>query len=959
MRPRIYRDAPRLGAWEQSCIRLLKMSAKLRVLPREISFTSPDSEALGIKASRLVEMSVLKTRVPRFGVLTREAFELHIAQADVARVLEATRDSELGDQVSRVARGEALRRAIVSAKLPELVEHALDEIRAGFGDDERFSVRPSPVAGDAVARALREASASRLFVHPDELADAVRAVFAQALSPEALEVRYQIGEPLLDGAIAVIIQRMVTSEVSGEARSLDPDRVEPRVRVDVSFGLGGGREEPESLRDRFLVERPVVAEGANTDKSDVESRLVEKRQALRPDEAKGRGTRWVAVDERQVRAPALSKVQARHVAEEALKLEASFGRPVSLGFSYSGRLLHILDAHLEREAPRTRRGGMRRVFDARPLPSALRGPTSPLTFSLAQRIVELAAVDALLKLDVKRDDLRANRAAFERLIGYVGGQAMANVEAWRTVLAILPRAARISSALGALLDVPGLLPDTEHDEPQGLGWVREIKAFRDLFASVRAEADALLDETNDLPAPADDDDEDALLGHLDTLEQHAVRAASLMSLCALSAAVLTQLPLEAVARAHDDAHTLQATREARVGAPLLDREAALVERWLGAAQAAQDHAVVREILLRDETEGALDRLEGRAEAAGFDRALKALGDIIRDRPASGWHLESPTFREDPRPVVARLRALLGADLPRDGARRRAASEAHQRSLLAVEAALEKRRVFGVMSEHKRARGALDDAAAARAYKRALETRVDDLAGAARAVCRALGARLCGYDLLDREQDVFYLQVDELRGLIRATSVIEYARPIVAARKRSKQARPLHIPARVETVGAVFDVDLQDDTGAPEAGGVILEGHGLVPGEERGTVIRIEDARAGDPLPAHAVIVAQAPQTLDLPLLVAAQAVVVEDGTELSRTITHLAEEGVPVVRLPGATSRLVAGEEIIVNADRGRVLRVARLTEGDGERSRTAPEDFARQAAPSADDLSAGGEELA
>ena len=56
------------------------MSGPLRVLPREISFAAPDPEVLGHKGARLVEVAVLKARVPRFGVVTAQAFDAHIAQ---------------------------------------------------------------------------------------------------------------------------------------------------------------------------------------------------------------------------------------------------------------------------------------------------------------------------------------------------------------------------------------------------------------------------------------------------------------------------------------------------------------------------------------------------------------------------------------------------------------------------------------------------------------------------------------------------------------------------------------------------------------------------------------------------------------------------------------------------------------------------------------------------------------
>ena len=124
----------------------------------------------------------------------------------------------------------------------------------------------------------------------------------------------------------MIIQRVVESEVSGSARSFDASATEPTVRIDVCFGLSGGRDEPDALRDRFSVARQEIPDPEAMESAKVNSRLVEKRQALRRDEGKTFGTKWVTVDERQVSAPSLTQVQARQVAEALLKLEQSFGR---------------------------------------------------------------------------------------------------------------------------------------------------------------------------------------------------------------------------------------------------------------------------------------------------------------------------------------------------------------------------------------------------------------------------------------------------------------------------------------------------------------------------------------------------------------------------------------------------------------------------------------------------------
>lgn len=102
---------------------------------------------------------------------------------------------------------------------------------------------------------------------------------------------------------------------------------------------------------------------------------------------------------------------------------------------------------------------------------------------------------------------------------------------------------------------------------------------------------------------------------------------------------------------------------------------------------------------------------------------------------------------------------------------------------------------------------------------------------------------------------------------------------------------------------------------------------LAPGELAGTALG--RGRGGGPVailgsgptppPAGAVLVCTAPGSELDAALSAAAALVVETGTVSARPVRAARAAGIPVVRLAGATTRLRAGTEVVVDGDRGTV----------------------------------------
>jgi phosphohistidine swiveling domain-containing protein len=181
----------------------------------------------------------------------------------------------------------------------------------------------------------------------------------------------------------------------------------------------------------------------------------------------------------------------------------------------------------------------------------------------------------------------------------------------------------------------------------------------------------------------------------------------------------------------------------------------------------------------------------------------------------------------------------------------------------------------------------------------------------------IGAELAGRGLLDDAEDVYFLELSEVRGALRGAD----HRPVVAARREeyARELRRRHVPR----------ILLSDGT-EPEAlatAGAAAEGALVGTPASAGTVT----ARARvvlDPADAHLepgeILVAPSTDPGWTPLFLTAGGLVMEMGGPVSHGAVVAREYGIPaVVGVPDATSRIATGDLITVDGAAGTVTPAA------------------------------------
>ncbi len=222
-----------------------------------------DVDIAGGKGANLGELTRAGFPVPNGFVVTAPAYLDAMERAGVrAELVEIAGAIDVNDETSLADGSHRMRELVHKAGLPDELRAQLLEAYDTLGRG-RVAVRSSATSEDTSAASF--AGMNETFTNvrdADELCTRVVDCWASLFGPRVVSYRRTRGfvdEP----AIAVIVQRMVTSERSGVMFTVDPSTNDKsRIVIEAAFGLGevvvGGQVEP----DTYIVakEGPLVVD---------------------------------------------------------------------------------------------------------------------------------------------------------------------------------------------------------------------------------------------------------------------------------------------------------------------------------------------------------------------------------------------------------------------------------------------------------------------------------------------------------------------------------------------------------------------------------------------------------------------------------------------------------------------------------------------------------------------------
>lgn len=826
-----------------------------------LEFTDPaaaDPAASGGKGASLARLTQGGFAVPSGIVVPAAAYRAFLAAVPgVDAMVAALRPEDAADLHARCA---ALRATLVAAPLPPELDMALRARLPALLEGGRVSVRSSATLEDLAGAAFAGQHDTYLNVAGvDGVLDAVRRCWASLWEDRAVRYRHERGFALDAAAMAVVVQRMVRSEVAGVAFSMDPVRGDlDRIVVNAAYGLGETVVSGEGGVDQYALSKRTGEV--------VERVIAEKTHALRSTE---NGTERVEVDPAQRTAPALSDDALAALRDLVMRVERFYAFPQDTEWALAEGALYLLQSRPVTEFP----ARWTRDESAERFPN----PITPLTWDFTTHGFHESLAHSLELLGYPP----FAGTWFERFDGYVYGNQTA-VQLFTQGLQV-----RVESLEELRAKKDDWIDRYRWVQELPVAWARDLDRY--LLGLGRLSA-------VDLHSLGDA----ALWHHLRAVDETGREYFRPNIAISITQGVL-----------HRTLYGLVAMLVGRERAPVLyDGLTCFCETKTNLVNAdlyrlyrlvREDPALERALL---ETERRAlwesDALAGHPHfAAAFARFIENHGHREVDFDAY-----VPTWSGQPWVVLENLRLMLLQGDVADPAERevelRARQSAAEREYL--EAMPPELRNFAAeLLRLTRAYTALDD------LEHYQTTR---LSIPFRAAIVELGRRLAAHGVLDAPDDVFFLRKRTLAALMedgRADGAADEAR----------RSRAEYEAAKGRTPSRVYGEEAE----APAAGA--LRGLPGSPGVAEGPVCRVHGVEDFARFTPGSVLVARTTNPAWTPLFYSAVAVVTESGGPLSHGAVTAREVGVPaVMAVHGALAALADGERVRVNGSQGTVSRV-------------------------------------
>ena len=764
-----------------------------------------------------------------------------------------------GDAPALREQCSAIRARLFATPMTAEIDVALRGRLPELLDEGPVAVRSSSTLEDLAGTAFAGQHASYLNVTDvDDVVEAVRACWASLWEDRAVRYRHEQGFAVDSAAMAVVIQRMVRSDVAGVAFSMDPVSGSlDRVVVNAAFGLGQIVVSGDGGVDLYVI--------AKRTGEVIERRIAEKTHAL---VAMPGGTARVRVEPERRSAPVLSDADLARLRDLVVRVERFCAFPQDTEWAIAEGNLFLLQARPVTTFP----ARWTRDESAERFPN----PITPLTWDFTRDGFHesLAYSLALLGYPPFRGSW------FERFDGYVYGN--------QTAVQLFTQALRVR------VDTLDELRARKDDWMARYRWVQDLPLTwaRDLDRYLLA-----LGRLSSVDLLALDDD--GVWRHLlavDALGRDYFRPNIAIS--------ITQATLH---------RTLHAVVSMFVGR---ERAAGLYDRLTCFCETATNRVNVElyrlHDLMREDPELTQSALHTNRrllwESGTLDahpRFASAFRRFLEDHGHREVDFDAyvPTWRDQPWVPLESIRLMVMQDDLADPAARETTLRARQaeaeREYLAA-APPDLRNFAGELLRLARAYTGLDD------LEHYETTR---LSVPFRDAVLEIGRRLTRRGLLALPEDVFFLGKATLTKLMESEDPGGAVAEARANRLEYEQAkhRP---PPRV-----------RGESSPPPSSGA-LRGMPGAPGVAEGPVCLVSNVEDFARFTPGSVLVARTTNPAWTPLFYSAAAVVTESGGPLSHGAVTAREVGVPaVMAVHGAMSVLVDGERVRVDGSRGVISR--------------------------------------
>ena len=297
-----------------------------------------DIATAGGKGANLGELAGKGFPVPPGFVVPARACEKLFQSIELKKQLHTLSDSSL-EQVGKCCL--KIRDTIQKADLPQELSKAImtahGELLKSRGSDVVCAVRSSATAEDLGDASFAGQHETYYYVKGENLLKAIKHCWASLWSAEAVSYRIAQGIDHASVFMAVVVQEMILSEISGVTFTANPGTgAGDEVVIESSWGMGAAIVDGRVTPDHYVIERDGLKLR--------EKRIAEKRFMVASRLNEGETTRLREVPHGMRQRETLSPKMLREVAEWSLKAEGHFKSPQDVEWAITDQQFYMLQS---------------------------------------------------------------------------------------------------------------------------------------------------------------------------------------------------------------------------------------------------------------------------------------------------------------------------------------------------------------------------------------------------------------------------------------------------------------------------------------------------------------------------------------------------------------------------------------------------------------------------------------
>ncbi|TNE95566.1 MAG: hypothetical protein EP326_14765 [Deltaproteobacteria bacterium] len=878
--------------------------------------TISESE-VGGKFEKQVVMAREGLPVPAFFCLTTKVFEQFRKnlKTDIHEVIKNINWES--DQSIRKA-SQDIHQIIRKIEFPKsFQDHIYKTYDSLFEVDDLVSVRSSMVAEqkefseDSKDHAFAGMSESFLYVKRESLLDRIKDCFASGYSHQVLIYRHSQNIDFLDFSVAVGVQRMIFGERSFVMFTCDPNTLAKNTLVVAGYGIGEGVVQERVETDHYFVFRKDDS---------IQRKIVDKKSKLTFDTLKGEGLVESSVDQNLSSESVLNNEQLLKLSEVGQKIEKIFKAPQDIEGCFNARgELFILQS---RPVQFSQENVI--VWTNANVTESFPGTTTPLTFSFAKNFYRTIFIDCYRALGVPEKIIMQNMDHLDHMVGFLKGKVYYNLTSFYRLHSLSPLFPFFKKQWEDMMGFSGSFYIDE-DQTMSQKFIKGVKFFSYTsyglaliswrYLTNQRDVDRFLDWWEDL---------------IEDLRGKDFSKVNPFEAMTLYRKIWNDVGVNWWITLLNDTHlpTAYHVTEFLFKKWKLDEDPSLLSNLLCGEESLKSVEIMYngvrlsemvkansdllEVFQENTPEEIYSRVKSDDKFSSFRHKLEHHLHYYGDRGLQELKMEQENIRDNPETLVRMIKNYLNQDISVE----KIISEERERRKEG-ERALAKRLRFSPLKrlflkfQLWRLRGFISNRENTR-YCRS------ELFGLSKNIFTGIASHLVQVGILKERNDVFFLSVEEVFGLVEGASLNEDIKSLIELRKKEfEENKKVDLPMDITTNGALFMTPLSVDSDVEDGD---LRGLGSCPGIVRGRARVVIDPNEVDKMGNDEILIAKETDPGWLFLMLASKGMVVERGSMLSHTAITGRKFGIPtIVSVPGVTRRIKNGDMIEIDGGRGTI----------------------------------------